>query len=87
MRAAPQHTDRKDILYTRCALLQSNRDLSGPNPTQMDLSLCYPQQAPRLRNRKSLTWMLSEMLKTAFFITSESCIEKARNILLPTQFD
>jgi hypothetical protein len=75
MRAAPQHTDRKDILYPRCC---SQIATCQAQIRPKWIFRCYPQQAPRLRNRKSLTWMLSEMLKTAFFTTIEKLLKHVK---------
>lgn len=69
MRAAPQHTEGKIyILYTRCC---SQIATCQAQIRPKWIFSCYPQQAPRSRNRKSLTWKLSKKCWKLLFMAKE----------------
>jgi len=75
MRAAPQHTDRKDILSyaLRAAAVKSRpvRPKSDPNGSFAAIL----NKRPAFAIAKVSTWMLSEMFGNCFFHRHQNVIE------------
>jgi hypothetical protein len=77
---AQRRNTQTEKIFSIRALLQSNRDLSGPNPTQMDLSLLSSTSAPLTQSQKSHL-DAQRNVENCFFHNHRKVV-KAREILL-----